>query len=295
MAGTARKVEELAEDGESMTDALSAVLAVADEQGTVSWGDVSDDLSSGQWGRLIEKGLLVDAGGEGFVLDDPEGIREALDETQPATDEEDHDSSWTKWDKLAGVGVVALFLGYSIQGIRAQIASVLDVFFGPLNAMLPFYIVVMIAAMLTGLYSTILRDNLMNMDVMGDYQQKSKDLRERRKRAKERGDDEELQKIKDEQMEMMSENAGMFKEQFRPMVWIMLLTIPVFLWLYWMVFDVGVATAGAAIVLPLIGEVPTWTTGVLGPLQVWIVWYFVCSMSFTQVLNKALNVQTSPT
>ena len=278
-----------------MTDALSAVLAVADEAGTVTWGDVSDDLTSGQWGRLIEMGLLVDASGNGFVLEDPEGIREALDEAEPAEDDGETDTSWSKWDKLAGLGVVALMLGYSMQSIRGTIGTILDVALGPLNSIAPFYVVVMVLAMLTGLWSTILRDNLMNMDVMGDYQQQQKDLKERRKKAKERGDEEALDRIQDEQMEMMSENAGMFKEQFRPMVWIMLLTIPIFLWLYWMVFDVTVAAGSVAMVLPLIGEVPTWTTGVLGPIQLWLVWYFVCSMSFTQIMQKALNVQTSPT
>ncbi len=50
-----------------MTDALSTVLAAADENGTVTWGDVSDDLTSGEWGRLIESGLLIDADGEGSL------------------------------------------------------------------------------------------------------------------------------------------------------------------------------------------------------------------------------------
>jgi uncharacterized membrane protein (DUF106 family) len=47
-------------------------------------------------------------------------------------------------------------------------------------------------------------------------------------------------------------------------------------------------------VLPLVGEVSTWQTSVLGPVQLWLVWYFVCSLSFSQILRKALNVQTSP-
>ncbi|MFB6312310.1 MAG: DUF106 domain-containing protein, partial [Salinirussus sp.] len=129
-----------------------------------------------------------------------------------------------------------------------------------------------------------------------DYQEKNKELRERRKKAKERGDDEALQEIQKEQMAMMSENAGMFKAQFRPMVWIMLLTIPVFLWMYWMILDVGVGGAtDVVMVLPLVGEVTGWQMGVIGPLQAWILWYFVCSMGFAQIMRKALNVQTSPT
>ncbi|MEF8776681.1 MAG: DUF106 domain-containing protein [Haloarculaceae archaeon] len=296
MARTAQKVDELAADGESMTDALSTVLAVADEQGTVTWSDVSDDLTSGQWGRLIEKGLLVDAGGAGFVVDDPEGVRDALDEAEPEPDEEEDDTSWTTWDKLAAVGVVGLFLGYSQPGIRGVIGGVLDVALGPLNGMLPFYITILILSMLTGLYSSLMMDYLMDQDMMSDYQERQQELKERRKAAKERDDDEALDRIQDEQMEMMSDNVGVFKQQFRPMVWIMLLTIPVFLWLYWMVFDVGVAVGGeTAIVLPLIGGLGTWTTSALGPVQAWLVWYFICSMGFNQIIRKALHVQTSPT
>jgi uncharacterized membrane protein (DUF106 family) len=295
MPRTAQKVDELAAEGESMTDALLAVLDVADEKGTVTWSDVSDDLTSGQWGRLIEKGLLIDAGGEGFVVDDPEGVRDALDEAEPASDDEDADTSWSRWDKLAGLGVVALFLGYSLPSIRAQIGGILDIALGPLNAVLPFYVVVMIIAMLTGMYTTILQGKLMNNDIMGDYQEKNKELKERRKKAKERGDDEELERIRDEQMELMSENTGMFKAQFRPMVWIMLLTIPVFLWLYWMVLDIGISASEPVMVLPLVGEVASWQTAILGPVQLWLVWYFLCSMGFNQIFRKALNVQTTPT
>jgi uncharacterized membrane protein (DUF106 family) len=292
MPRTAHKVDELAEEGESMTDALAAVLEVADEQGTVTWSDVSEDLTTGQWGRLIETGLLVDADGEGFVVDDPEGVREALGEADPASDEE-ADGSWTTYDKAAGVGALGIMIGYLDPNIRAVIGSTLDVLLGPLSSALPFYMMILVLAVLTGLWSTILQDNLMNMDIMSDYQEKNKELRERRKQAKERGDDEALQEIQKEQMAMMSENAGMFKAQFRPMVWIMLLTIPVFLWMYWMILDVGVGQ-GTVIVMPLIGEVTDWNAGV-GPMPAWIIWYFVCSMGFAQIMRKALNVRTSPT
>jgi len=294
MPRTAQKVDDLAKDGESMTDALSTVLEVAEENGTVTWGDVSDDITSGEWGRLIEKGLLVDAGGDGFVLDDPDGIREALDEADPAADD-DEDLSWSKYDKGAALVVLALFAGYSLQSVRAEIATVIDTVMGPLNETLPFYAVVMLLALLTGLFTTIMQDNLMNDNVMGDYKEKSQELKEKRKRAKEQDDDELMEEVREEQMEMMAENTGMFKAQFRPMVWIMMLTIPVFLWLYWMVLDVGIAATEPAMVLPLVGEVSTWRTSVLGPIQLWLVWYFLCSMGFNQILRKALNVQTSPT
>jgi uncharacterized membrane protein (DUF106 family) len=296
MARTAEKVESLARDDGALVDALETALSVAESKGTVQWNDVSDDMTSGQWGRLIESGLLADADGSGFVVDDPEGVREALsdDEMETATSVDDGESSWSRYDKLAALGALGMFAGYSVSSVRNAIGSALDLLFGPLEAVLPFYVVVMVLAMLTGLYSTLLQANLMDMDKMAEYQEQMKAIQEKRKEAKERGDDEALDRIQEEQMDAMGDQMGMFKEQFRPMVWIMLLTIPVFLWMYWMLLAEGQQVAPQSITLTLIGE-RTWQAGVLGPLQAWILWYFLCSMGFTQIIRKALNIQTTPT
>ncbi len=297
MARTAEKVESLAREDGELLDALDDVLDVAEEQGTVEWSDVSGEMTSGQWGRLIEKGLLVDADGNGFAVDDPDGIREALSDDgveEAASFDTDGDSSWSQWDKLAGVGALAMMAGYSLTSVRNTIGGALDLIFGPLEAILPFYVVVMVLAMLTGLYSTLLQANLMDMDKMGEYQEQMKAIQEKRKKAKERGDEEALDRIQQEQMDAMGDQMGMFKEQFRPMVWIMLLTIPVFLWMYWMILSPSQALHPQTITMPLVGT-KTWTAGVLGPLQAWILWYFLCSMGFTQIIRKSLNIQTTPT
>ncbi len=298
MVRTASKIQDLVKEDAEMEDALEYVLERADK-GTVSWGDVSEELTSGQWGRLIEKGILVDSDGEGFDVADPDGVREALEDDDlefELPDAPDSDSSWSKWDKMAAVASVAMFAGYMFGAVREPLAGALDLLLGPLLDLLPFFAVVMILALFTGMYSTLLQSNLMDMEVMGAYQKRMKEIQKRRKEAKERGDDEALDRIQEEQMEAMADNLGMFKEQFRPMVWIMVLTIPVFLWMYWAVGFRG-STAHyelTSVVMPIAGEV-SWTHGIVGPIQVWIVWYFVCSMCFTQILRKALNIQTTPT
>ncbi|MFC7139249.1 DUF106 domain-containing protein [Halosimplex aquaticum] len=316
MARTAEKAESLASESQSMADALERVLAVADDKGTVQWSDVSDDITSGEWGRLIEQGILVDVDGEGFVVDDPEGVRDALGISAPepgddaggssssgtsdststssSADSDDEDSGWSRWDKMAAVATIALFLGYSQAPIRNTVGGVLDIALDPLADVLPFYIMILVLAVFTGLNSTILQGKLMNMDKMGEYQEQMQEIQERRKAAKERGDDEALEEIQQEQMEAMGDQLGMFKEQFRPMVWIMLVNIPVFLWIYYMV-QTGAMVAGEppVMVLPIIGGIESWSDRI-GPMWAWIIWYFVCSMSFTQIVRKALNVQTTP-
>jgi uncharacterized membrane protein (DUF106 family) len=299
MARIEQTVRDLVSEDAEMETVVRTVLDHADE-GEVKWVDVRDDLSSGQWGRLIETGVLVD-GDAGFRLADPEATREALGDgdatATTASGDDDGSSSWSKWDKAAAAVSVGLFAGYSWAPMRNLIGNAMDVLLGPLNAVLPFYAVVMILAVVTGLYSTILQANLMDSEKMSEYQEKMQAIQEKRKAAKERGDDEALDRIQDEQMEAMGDQMGMFKEQFRPMVWIMFLTIPVFLWMYW---GVGIGANATPIfdleplVLPLAGR-RAWTDQVLGPIQVWIVWYFLCSMGFTQIIRKGLNINISPT
>ncbi|WP_224268455.1 DUF106 domain-containing protein [Haloprofundus salinisoli] len=316
MARVESRVRSLVSENSEMERAIEVVLERA-ENGEVRWVDVRDDLSSGQWGRLIEQGILVD-GEEGFRIRDPDAVRAGLNGSADAsasassstkssstassstssssTSDDIETTKWSKWDKGAAVVTVGLFLGYSVETVRNVVGGAFDVFLGPLAEILPFYAVVMILAMGTGLYSTILQANLMDMDKMGQYQARMKDLQDRRKEAQENDDDAALQEIQEEQMEAMGEQMGMFKEQFRPMVWIMFLTIPVFLWMYWAI-GIGGSPEHVTlqnIVIPLAGEV-TWKEGVVGPIQTWIVWYFLCSMAFSQIIRKGLNISTTPT
>ncbi|MGM0590069.1 MAG: DUF106 domain-containing protein [Halobacteriota archaeon] len=301
MARIEEKVRYLVSEDSGMREAVETVLERSDD-GTIRWVDVREDLTSGQWGRLIEKGVLVD-GEDGFVLADVEATRagltngEASDSKTKSTssDSDDEGTRWTKWDKGAALVSVALFLGYSWRPMRDLIGGVMDTFLGPVSEMLPFYAVVMILAVATGLYSTLLQANLMDMEKMGEYQDRMKEIQKRRNEAKENDDEDALKEIQDEQMEAMGDQMGMFKEQFRPMVWIMFFTIPVFLWMYWKVGigDPSAGSFGAPIVLPLAGEVH-WKDGIIGPLQVWILWYFLCSMGFTQIIRKGLDIDMTP-
>jgi uncharacterized membrane protein (DUF106 family) len=312
MSRTAQKVRALLDADAGMKAVLRTVLDRA-EDGAVSYDDVRDDIDSGEWGRVIERGLLVEDGDE-YVVRDPGGVREALEAPKPETtgsadiaelEPPEDDASWSVYDKAAAVGAVGLFAGYSVQPVRAAIGGVMDLGLGLLDATMPFYVVIMILALFTGLYSTLLQSNLMNTEKMGYYQQRMKNLQKKREAAKEADDEDALDEIQSEQMEAMGENLGMFKEQFRPMVWIMLLTIPVFLWMYWMILSPDQIVTPTQITMPLIGELNPvsgaamavdegWRTRVLGPIEAWIIWYFVCSMGFNQIIRKSLNIQVTP-
>ena len=303
MARTAQRIESLIDDDPALAAALELVYDLTDAgEAEVEWADVRDELSSGHWGRLIETGLLVD-GSEGFRIADVDAVEAALEDSPEATappkpsdgsSPSEEGQGWSVYDKAAAVVTLGLFAGYSLRQVRNLIGGTIDILLGPLDAALPFYVVVMVLALLTGLYSTLLQANLMDMEKMSEYQQRMKSIQERQKKAKEEGDEEKIEAIRQEQMEAMGDQLGMFKLQFRPMVWIMLLTIPVFLWMYWMILEDHIAGLEQQIVVPFVGDA-TWQQGIAGPIQLWIVWYFLCSMAFTQIIRKALNIQTTPT
>jgi uncharacterized membrane protein (DUF106 family) len=299
MARVAQKVRDLTGEDPDMRRALETVLDRAGSNGgTVEWADVDDELSSGQWGRLIEKGILKSADGDGFRVRDPDGVEQALNgddgsastSTATSSDDDEEEAGWTTYDKLAGLAALGLFAGYQVGPVRDLVGGTLDTVLGPLQEMLPFYAVVLVLAMLTGLYSTLLQANLMDTDKMGEYQARMQEIQDRYKDAKERGDDDAVDRINDERMEAMGDQMGMMKMQFRPMVWIMLITIPVFLWLYWEILEH--ADELGSVTMPLIGQTE-WTAGAF-VFPAWILWYFVCSMGFTQILRKALDINTSP-
>ncbi|WP_434521450.1 DUF106 domain-containing protein [Halorubrum sp. AS12] len=295
MSKVERRVRSLVREDGEMRDAIQVVLDSA-SGGEVRWVDVRDEITSGQWGRLIEKEILVD-GDEGFALADREEIEAGLedDDSGGSDVETPETTSWSKWDKLAGLATLGAFVGYAVGPVRDAIAGAIDVVLGPLLNIVPFYVVIMVVALGTGLYSTLLRAGLMDMEKMSAYQDRMKDIQERRKEAEERDDDEALDEIQEEQMEAMGDQLGMFKEQFRPMVWIMFLTIPAFLWMFWVVGYRGAEAQYelGQIVVPFAGQVE-WTAGIVGPIQMWILWYFLCSMAFTQLVQKSLNIEMSP-
>jgi len=150
-------VEDLVAEDAEMESAIETVLDAAAD-GAVKWVDVRDDLTSGQWGRLIETGVLVD-GDAGFEIADRDAVESGLaadvdGEIDLDLDVDDgdtpDDSSWSIYDKAAAVVAVSMFPAYGWTPARNLVGGTADLLLGPLDATLPFYVVVMVIATATG-------------------------------------------------------------------------------------------------------------------------------------------------
>ncbi|ELZ27679.1 hypothetical protein C475_07155 [Halosimplex carlsbadense 2-9-1] len=287
-------------DGDdALADAAAVVLDRAESgDGTVSWPDVSGAVPAEQWGRLLESELLV-ATDAGFVVEDPDAVRAAVGERDDAefagdaeTDDDADAGRWSAADKLAGVAALGLMASYQIPVARDTIGSTADIFLGPVEAALPFGATVALLALATTVVSTTLRRRLMDGNPQEAAQERLETVKERLDAARERGDDEAVERLQSRQQELMMEQLGAMKRMVRPMVYAMLVTIPVFLWITWLTVNPVAAITPAAQVLPIAGRV-VWTAKLVGPLQVWTVWYIAWSI-VSNVAGKRVAKKVGP-
>jgi uncharacterized membrane protein (DUF106 family) len=183
------------------------------------------------------------------------------------------------------VGLV-LFFGIMISGdLRTSLGVVTGYVLGWMPAILPFHIVLFILAAITGLYASLIQKYTMDWDFLRTQQEKMKRVQRDMKEAQLSGDKGRQQQLQAEQMKMVSEQGKMMQMQFKPMLYIGIVSIPLFMWAYLYISE------NPAMVMTF----PFWgthniNTAVLGPVLYWFYWYFICSLPVSQIIRKALDI-----
>jgi uncharacterized membrane protein (DUF106 family) len=194
---------------------------------------------------------------------------------------------------------------YSVPFLRDGIGAGADVILGPFSslfvlpgsepAQVSWIIVILVLSVITGSYSSLLQKYTIDYEKMQRIQNKMKEFQKLYREVQLSGDEKKLKKLNDKRDKMMQEQMQMSQEQFKPMAWIMVITVPIFLWLLFVVnvsrgimestvmYDIGTIT------FPYWGTIPMIEPTSLF-LPAWILWYMVCSLTFSQVIRKALNI-----
>ena len=97
-------------------------------------------------------------------------------------------------------------------------------------------------------------------------------------------DEKTIKKLEAKRSKMMQEQMEMSQSQFKPMGYIMVITLPIF---FWLIFRLN--NFEAMINMPFFGHVLL-TDQILGPAPAWIIWYMLCSLTLSQVIRKALDI-----
>ena len=170
---------------------------------------------------------------------------------------------------------------------RNTLVAIVDVIVAPLSDRVPFYLIVMIFAIVVTVFSTIIQKYTMDWDMIKRVNSKIQALSKERREAQLAGDKNKLKKLDEEQMSMADEQMQMSIQQFKPMGFIVFISIPLFWWMMWFV-----TTKNAAVPLtmtfPMLGTHKLLDVSFI--LQWWLVWSILCSFTISFVIRKALNV-----
>ncbi|MDD1661813.1 MAG: EMC3/TMCO1 family protein [Methanomicrobiales archaeon] len=191
---------------------------------------------------------------------------------------------------ILAMGIIFLS---TIPQVRQVVGTAMDLLLGPLLAApfnLPFYVIILILSALTGLYSSLLQKYIIDYERLQEVQEGMKEFQKEYRDAQLSRDEKRIKKLESKRDRMMKEQMEVSQEQFKPMAYILLVSIPIFLWLiYKLPLVTELQPALANIIFPYFGEKAIWT-GAIWIIPAWILWYMICSISISQVIRKSMNI-----
>lgn len=199
---------------------------------------------------------------------------------------------------IALAAMVGIMLLYQWEWARQTIAGLVDIIIGPFVAMgLPFFALLLILATITGFYSSLIQKYTIDYEKMADVQEKLKDFNVKFREAQMSGDERLIKKMQARQQAILNEQMQMTQQQFTPMIYIMIVTIPIFFWIYEKIrampmsgeVTAAIADLSNSIVIPFAG-LSSYFDIYLWVFPLWLLWYLLCSLCMTQIIRKALNI-----
>ena len=158
----------------------------------------------------------------------------------------------------------------TIPQIRHAVGFAMDFILGPLLAPpfdLPFYAIILILSALTGLYSSLLQKYTIDYERLQEVQEGMKEFQKEYRDAQLSKDERRIKKLESKRDKMMKEQLEVSQEQFKPMAYILLVSIPIFLWL---IYKMPAMTT-SLITFPYFGPRAIWN-GAVWIVPAWILW-----------------------
>ena len=194
---------------------------------------------------------------------------------------------WDDYSLWFTFGFMFLMMwAYTVEWLRVGVGQAIDTFFSPLLTTfgIPFYILIVILSALTGLYSSIVQKYTIDYDKMTASQERMKEFQAEYREATLSQDEKKIKKLDAKKDRVMKEQLEMSQQNFKPMTYILVLSVPIFFWLLY-----RLAQTTATITMPYFGMVDL-NSPVIWIIPAWIFWYMICSITLSQVIRKALNI-----
>jgi uncharacterized membrane protein (DUF106 family) len=194
---------------------------------------------------------------------------------------------WDKYGMWIAMGFMMLMMfAYTIEWLKVGVGQGIDSVFAPLVTTfnIPFYILIVILSAFTGLYSSIIQKYTIDYSKMTESQERMKEFQAEYREATLSQDEKKIKKLEAKRDRVMKEQMELSQQQFKPMAYILVFTVPIFFWLLY-----RLSQTTSTITLPYYG-VHGLNDAIIWVIPAWILWYMICSITLSQVIRKALNI-----
>ena len=174
------------------------------------------------------------------------------------------------------------------QQFREAVGQVVGILLNPVLAIVGqqnFHLVLLVMAAITATYASLIQKYTMDWELMRKTQERMKAFQAEFREAQLSQNTYMLKKLEEQRKDMMEDQMKMSKQQFKPMAYISIISVPLLMWIYYYISGHG----SAAMVFPFWGK-QLLTSAVIWQIPHWMYWYFISSLGVSQLIRKALNI-----
>ena len=199
---------------------------------------------------------------------------------------------------------------------RSLLASIVAPLLDPLvSAGVPFYIVVLILASFTGIYASFIQKFTTKWELQHKIRERQKRFSIESREAQASGNRQRIEKVNEERKEMMQDSSQMSSGMMKPMMYTLVITWPIFMWMWAAISDMqgdifaslnafpvmGIGDLSGAFTsqvlissdelffnLPFAGTISM--AGYILVFPAWLMWYLLYSFTINQVIRKAYKI-----
>ncbi|AEA46972.1 DUF106 domain-containing protein [Archaeoglobus veneficus] len=196
---------------------------------------------------------------------------------------------------LIGLGLLFMFGVFSAD-FRYSLANSVAPLLDPLLA-LPIHVVIFILASITATYSSIIQKYAVDMQKFKEIHEKVLAFQKEYMEAMKQNNQYKLKKLEEKRPEIQKLQGEMMGMQFRSMFYTVVVTLPIFYWLWVRIYDITPEVhykgyygleSKFMVTVPFSG-----TIHVSEPIFIlpwWIFWYFMCSVLLSQFIKKVFKL-----
>jgi uncharacterized membrane protein (DUF106 family) len=167
---------------------------------------------------------------------------------------------------------------------KPYIVGAMDVIFAPVAAALPILYIVILITGVVAAFGMLLQKYMIDWDFSHRVGALNKSLKAQMDAARRANDPDRIKALQEQQIACIDDSTVMMKQMILPMGYLMLVSFPVFIWMFWFFTD----HPEYSIIYPFLGQIGV--DSIFLVLPGWLIWSMVCSFMASQMFRHLFNV-----